>query len=59
MSQGYFARHLSRMRTLYTERRKALAAAIESSMKGMQKSASKTGECISSHGFAEALEIPR
>jgi GntR family transcriptional regulator / MocR family aminotransferase len=33
MSQGYFARHLSRMRTLYTERRKALAAAIESSMK--------------------------
>src|SRR5262245_46730507 len=33
MSQGYFARHLSRMRTLYTERRKALAAAIESTMK--------------------------
>ena len=33
MSQGYFARHLSRMRTLYTERRKALATAIESSMK--------------------------
>jgi GntR family transcriptional regulator/MocR family aminotransferase len=32
MSQGYFARHLSRMRTLYTERRKALAAAIESTM---------------------------
>ncbi len=33
MSQGYFARHLSRMRTLYTERRKALAAAIESTMR--------------------------
>ena len=33
MSQGHFARHLSRMRTLYTERRKALAAAIESTMK--------------------------
>lgn len=32
ISQGYFARHLSRMRTLYTERRKALAAAIESTM---------------------------
>jgi len=32
MSQGYFARHLSRMRTLYTERRKALATAIESTM---------------------------
>jgi GntR family transcriptional regulator / MocR family aminotransferase len=32
LSQGYFARHLSRMRTLYTERRKALAAAIESTM---------------------------
>ena len=28
MSQGYFARHLSRMRTLYTERRKALSAAV-------------------------------
>jgi GntR family transcriptional regulator / MocR family aminotransferase len=33
ISQGYFARHLSRMRTLYTERRKALAAAIEATMK--------------------------
>jgi GntR family transcriptional regulator/MocR family aminotransferase len=33
MSQGYFARHLSRMRMLYTERRKALAAAIDSTMK--------------------------
>jgi GntR family transcriptional regulator / MocR family aminotransferase len=33
MSQGYFARHLSLMRTLYTERRKALAAAIESTMR--------------------------
>jgi len=33
MSQGYFARHLSRMRTLYTERRKALAAAIEQTMR--------------------------
>jgi GntR family transcriptional regulator / MocR family aminotransferase len=33
ISQGYFARHLSRMRMLYTERRKALAAAIESTMK--------------------------
>ena len=33
MSQGHFARHLSRMRTLYTERRKALAAAMESSMR--------------------------
>jgi len=33
MSQGHFARHLSRMRTLYTERRKALAAAIESTMR--------------------------
>jgi GntR family transcriptional regulator/MocR family aminotransferase len=33
MSQGYFARHLSRMRTLYTERRKALAATIESTMR--------------------------
>lgn len=32
MSQGYFARHLSRMRTLYTERRKALAMAIESEL---------------------------
>jgi len=30
VSQGHFARHLSRMRTLYTERRRALAAAIES-----------------------------
>jgi GntR family transcriptional regulator/MocR family aminotransferase len=30
ISQGHFARHLSRMRTLYTERREALAAAIES-----------------------------
>jgi GntR family transcriptional regulator/MocR family aminotransferase len=26
MSQGHFARHLSRMRTLYTERRKTLGA---------------------------------
>jgi GntR family transcriptional regulator / MocR family aminotransferase len=33
MSQGHFGRHLSRMRTLYTERRKALAAAMESSMR--------------------------
>jgi GntR family transcriptional regulator/MocR family aminotransferase len=33
ISQGYFARHLSRMRTLYTERRKTLAAAIESTMR--------------------------
>jgi GntR family transcriptional regulator / MocR family aminotransferase len=33
ISQGHFARHLSRMRTLYTERRKTLAAAIESTMK--------------------------
>jgi GntR family transcriptional regulator/MocR family aminotransferase len=33
MSQGYFARHLSRMRSLYTERRKALAAAIDSTTK--------------------------
>src|SRR5262245_65947349 len=33
ISQGYFARHLSRMRTLYTERRKALATAIESTMR--------------------------
>ena len=33
MSQGHFARHLSRMRALYTERRKALAAAIESTMR--------------------------
>src|SRR5215470_15207649 len=33
MSQGHFARHLSRMRTLYTERRKALAATIDSTMK--------------------------
>jgi len=33
MSQGHFARHLSRMRTLYTERRKALATAIESTMR--------------------------
>src|SRR6266850_583359 len=33
ISQGHFARHLSRMRTLYTERRKALAAAIESTMR--------------------------
>jgi GntR family transcriptional regulator/MocR family aminotransferase len=30
ISQGHFARHLSRMRALYTERRKALAMAIES-----------------------------
>jgi GntR family transcriptional regulator/MocR family aminotransferase len=30
ISQGHFARHLSRMRTLYTERRNALATAIES-----------------------------
>jgi GntR family transcriptional regulator/MocR family aminotransferase len=33
MSQGHFARHLSRMRTLYTERRKALVAAMESTMR--------------------------
>src|ERR1700719_2594911 len=33
ISQGHFARHLSRMRALYTERRKALAAAIESTMR--------------------------
>src|SRR6266849_1425933 len=33
ISQGHFARHLSRMRTLYTERRKALAAEIESTMR--------------------------
>jgi GntR family transcriptional regulator / MocR family aminotransferase len=32
ISQGHFARHLSRMRTLYTERRRTLAAAIESTM---------------------------
>lgn len=28
MAEGHFARHLSRMRTLYTERRNALAAAL-------------------------------
>src|SRR5712671_871930 len=33
ISQGHFARHLSRMRTLYTERRSALAAEIESTMR--------------------------
>jgi GntR family transcriptional regulator / MocR family aminotransferase len=33
MSQGHFARHLSRMRALYTERRKALAGEIESTMR--------------------------
>jgi GntR family transcriptional regulator/MocR family aminotransferase len=33
ISQGHFPRHLSRMRTLYTERRKALAAAMESTMR--------------------------
>jgi GntR family transcriptional regulator / MocR family aminotransferase len=32
ISQGHFARHLSRMRTLYTARRRTLAAAIESTM---------------------------
>lgn len=32
MSHGHFARHLSRMRTLYSARRKVLAAAIESTM---------------------------
>src|SRR5229473_2214984 len=32
ISQGHFARHLSRMRTLYTERRRALAMAIESAL---------------------------
>jgi GntR family transcriptional regulator / MocR family aminotransferase len=32
IAQGHFARHLSRMRTLYTRRRKALVAAIESTM---------------------------
>jgi len=32
ISQGHFARHLSRMRALYTERRKALAMAIESAL---------------------------
>jgi GntR family transcriptional regulator/MocR family aminotransferase len=32
ISQGHFARHLSRMRALYTERREALAAAIESEL---------------------------
>jgi len=32
MSQGHFSRHLSRMRSLYTERRKALAAALEAAM---------------------------
>jgi GntR family transcriptional regulator / MocR family aminotransferase len=32
MSGGHFARHLSRMRSLYTERSKALAAALEAAM---------------------------
>jgi GntR family transcriptional regulator/MocR family aminotransferase len=32
MSTGHFARHLSRMRSLYTERRKALAAALAAAM---------------------------
>jgi GntR family transcriptional regulator/MocR family aminotransferase len=32
MSAGHFARHLSRMRGLYTERRKALAAALTATM---------------------------
>ena len=32
MSSGHFARHLSRMRSLYTERRKALAAALAATM---------------------------
>ena len=32
MSAGHFARHLSRMRSLYTERRKALAAALADAM---------------------------
>ena len=32
MSQGHFSRHLSRMRSLYTERRKALATALEAAM---------------------------
>jgi GntR family transcriptional regulator / MocR family aminotransferase len=32
MSGGHFARHLSRMRGLYTERRKALAAALADAM---------------------------
>src|SRR5262249_31488418 len=32
ISQGHFARHLSRMRTRYTERRMTLGAAIESTM---------------------------
>ena len=32
MSQGHFSRHLSRMRSLYTERRKALATALKEAM---------------------------
>jgi GntR family transcriptional regulator/MocR family aminotransferase len=32
MSEGHFARHLSRMRSLYTERRKALVSALEAEM---------------------------
>ena len=32
MSSGHFARHLSRMRNLYTERRKALAEALAATM---------------------------
>ena len=32
MAQGHFSRHLSRMRSLYTERRQALAAALTAAM---------------------------
>ena len=32
MSEGHFARHLSRMRSIYTERRNALAAALSAAM---------------------------
>jgi GntR family transcriptional regulator / MocR family aminotransferase len=32
MTEGHFARHLSRMRTLYTERRKTLASALAAAM---------------------------
>ena len=32
MAAGHFARHLSRMRSLYTERRKALATALAAAM---------------------------
>ena len=66
MSEGHFARHLSRMRSLYAERRSALAAALDRDHAGRARhhatewrhaSASRTcaarsATSMSSHGCA-------